>query len=39
MPDPYRVYCDFDNFNPNFYLYYGNYKDKKAEIKNATSQK
>ena len=30
MPYAYRVYCDYDNYNPNFYLYFGNYADKKT---------
>ena len=38
MPDAYRVYCDYDNFNPNFYLYFGNYADKKVAVKDTDTQ-
>ncbi len=34
MPNAYRVYCDFDNYNPNFYLYHGNDKNKVNKILN-----
>ncbi len=39
MPQAYRVYCDFDNYDSNFYLYFGNFKNKKQAIEGANSQK
>lgn len=32
MPEPARVYCDFDNNFPNFYLYTGYVREKKTPL-------
>ena len=34
MPEPTRVYCDFDDGEGNFYLYQGNMADKVSSILN-----
>ena len=35
MPEAARVYCDFDNNLPNFYLYKGFPKEKKSVMEGA----
>ena len=37
MPEPARVYCDFENNYPNFYLYTGYVREKKQHLENTDS--
>lgn len=37
MPEPARVYCDFDTNFPNFYLYKGHPRDKKVALDNTAT--
>ena len=38
MPEPRRVYADFKDNYPNFYVYYGNPADKTQELKGANTK-